>query len=116
MGGDETGGNHNVLDHIKVQLLIRAYQVRGHQLANLDPLDINNIHLGKEIPPELDPKTYGFVDADYERSFSVGTQGMLPGFRGENGPTKMTLRDIVKSLQDTYGISLLSFSVKQCPN
>ena len=33
-------------DHLKVQLLVRAYQVRGHHLARLDPLDITNT--GKE--------------------------------------------------------------------
>ncbi|KAJ1565072.1 2-oxoglutarate dehydrogenase E1 component, partial [Cladochytrium tenue] len=56
-----------VLDHMKVQLMVRAYQVRGHQLANLDPLEIN-VHPSTSAP-ELDPAHYGFTDKDLDRKF-----------------------------------------------
>ncbi|CAE6460790.1 unnamed protein product [Rhizoctonia solani] len=41
-------GSGALTDHLKVQLLVRAYQVRGHHVADLDPLgvldaDLNNI-------------------------------------------------------------------------
>jgi 2-oxoglutarate dehydrogenase E1 component len=37
-------------------MLIRAYRIRGHLIANLDPLSIQK----KEEHPELKPETYGF--------------------------------------------------------
>ncbi|HWU12649.1 MAG TPA: 2-oxoglutarate dehydrogenase E1 component, partial [Caulobacter sp.] len=51
------------LDSLRAIMMIRAYRMRGHLAANLDPL-------GLEPPkpaPELDPATYGFSDADYDR-------------------------------------------------
>ena len=35
------------------QALIRAYQIRGHNIANLDPLGINAADLDDSMPPEL---------------------------------------------------------------
>ena len=35
------------------QALIRAYQIRGHNIANLDPLGINDADLDDSMPPEL---------------------------------------------------------------
>ncbi|MCA3365577.1 MAG: 2-oxoglutarate dehydrogenase E1 component [Roseomonas sp.] len=52
-----------VLDSIRALMLIRSYRVRGHLEARLDPL-------GLQVPkphPELDPKTYGFTDEDWDR-------------------------------------------------
>ena len=52
-----------VLDSIRALMLIRSYRVRGHLEAQLDPLGLT-----KPKPhPELDPKTYGFTDADLDR-------------------------------------------------
>jgi len=55
------------VDSIRALMLIRAYRVRGHLLANLDPLarDGDSSHL------ELDPASYGFSDADYDRPIYV---------------------------------------------
>jgi 2-oxoglutarate dehydrogenase E1 component len=50
-------------DSIRALMLIRAYRIRGHYHANLDPL-------GLEPPKdteELDPRSYGFTEADYDR-------------------------------------------------
>src|SRR5437764_7108488 len=50
-------------DSIRALMLIRAYRARGHFYANLDPL-------GLEVPKdeeELDPRSYGFGDADLDR-------------------------------------------------
>lgn len=60
----------DILDTMKVQLMVRAYQVRGHQLANLDPLGINFI--GNQQAPELEPAHYGFTEADLDRKFHLG--------------------------------------------
>ncbi len=52
----------------RVDQLIRAYRVRGHLVANLDPLGLPRPEL-----PELDPRTYHFTEADMDRSFSTDT-------------------------------------------
>ncbi len=46
--------DHSLIkDHLTVQALIRAYQIRGHNIARLDPLVINEADLNSPIPPEL---------------------------------------------------------------
>ena len=54
----------SVLDSIRALMFIRAYRVRGHLAANLDPLSTYEI---KKLDPALDPKTYGFVEEDMDR-------------------------------------------------
>ncbi len=76
-------------DSLKAFLIIRSYQVRGHLLANLDPLGL----MERRYHPELDPKTYGFAEADYDRPIQLG---------GALGRDAATLREIVALLQQTY--------------
>ncbi|GMV40401.1 MAG: hypothetical protein AMXMBFR64_21170 [Myxococcales bacterium] len=72
----------------RVDQLVRAYRVRGHSLADLDPL-------GRARPqhPELELGYYGLTDRDLDRPFSARTLG---------GPSVRTLREIVEHLRDTY--------------
>ncbi|WP_417241931.1 2-oxoglutarate dehydrogenase E1 component [Celeribacter sp.] len=52
-----------VLDSVRALMIIRAYRIRGHLVADLDPLGMR-----ESTPhPELDPKSYGFTDADMDR-------------------------------------------------
>ena len=62
---DDAAGRALIRDHLRIIMLIRAYRVRGHLIAKLDPLRIT----GNEYHPELDYKTYGFTDADLDREF-----------------------------------------------
>ena len=56
-----------VLDSVRALMLIRAYRIRGHLAADLDPLGMR-----ADTPhPELDPKTYGFMDADMDRPIFI---------------------------------------------
>ena len=52
-----------VLDSIRAIMIIRAYRIRGHLAANLDPLAMKE----PEPHPELEPKNYGFSEADLDR-------------------------------------------------
>ena len=90
---------HEILDHMKVQLIVRAYQVRGHQLAKLDPLGISA--MDQSQAPELSHSHYGFTDADLDRRFYLGS-GILPGFLAKEGERTLTLRNIIERLQQTY--------------
>lgn len=74
---------------LQAQQLIRAYRVRGHLLATLDPLGIEK----PTMHADLDPKTYGFGDSDLERSIYLG---------GNLGRERATLNEIVGILQATY--------------
>ncbi|MBN8583732.1 MAG: multifunctional oxoglutarate decarboxylase/oxoglutarate dehydrogenase thiamine pyrophosphate-binding subunit/dihydrolipoyllysine-residue succinyltransferase subunit [Ignavibacteria bacterium] len=68
--------------------LVNMYRVRGHLLANLDPLKPQ-----AKYHPELDPNTYGFTVWDYDRQFITPR---LAGLR------TATLREILDILQKTY--------------
>ncbi len=74
---------------IRAMMLVRAYRVRGHLIANLDPLglEVNDYH------PELDPAQYGFTEADMEREIFL--DGVL-------GLSKAKLKDILSILRQTY--------------
>ena len=89
----------DILDHMKIQLMVRAYQVRGHHIAHLDPLGILQADLQEGSPPELSYQFYGFTDKDLDRTFSLGP-GILPGY--ESMDKKMTLREIIQHLKKIY--------------
>ena len=54
-------------DSVRALMMIRAFRARGHLEAKLDPLEL------EPIPEhaELDPKSYGFSEADYDRKIFI---------------------------------------------
>ncbi|HYU25482.1 MAG TPA: 2-oxo acid dehydrogenase subunit E2, partial [Thermoanaerobaculia bacterium] len=68
--------------------MINAYRVRGHLLADLDPLEYKVAH-----HPELDPAFYGLTIWDLDREFVCG---------GLCGRLTQTLRNILDTLRETY--------------
>ncbi|SES75394.1 2-oxoglutarate dehydrogenase E1 component [Oceanicella actignis] len=78
-----------VLDSIRALMLIRAYRIRGHLIADLDPLGLRRV----EPHPELDPRTYGFDEADMDRPIFI--DNVL-------GLETATLREILAIVQRTY--------------
>ena len=78
-----------VTDSIRALMLIRAYRIRGHLAANLDPLKINNV----ENNQELDPKNFGFKDTDLDRNIFL--DDVL-------GLKSATLREIIEIVKRTY--------------
>ncbi len=61
---DPTQVQQATRDSIRAIMMVRAYRMRGHLHADLDPLGIAG---NKEDHNELHPSTYGFTEADYDR-------------------------------------------------
>ena len=81
------------MDSLQAIMLIRAYRIRGHLQAKLDPL-------GLQAPtphPELDPTSYGFSEEDWDRPIFINH--VL-------GLETATLREIMERLQATYCASI----------
>lgn len=79
---------------------MRAYQVRGHHVAELDPLGILDADLNNIRPAELELSHYGWSERDLDKQFALGP-GILPHFAtGER--TSMTLREIIKTCRRIY--------------
>jgi 2-oxoglutarate dehydrogenase E1 component len=88
-------------DSVRALMLIRAYRARGHFHANLDPLGLEPV----KNEEELDPRTYGFSEADLDRPiFLDKVLGLEFG----------TIRQIVAILRRTYcqtlGVEFLHIS------
>ena len=54
-------------DSIRAIMMIRAYRMRGHLHADLDPLKLK----ADGEATKLDPKSYGFTEADYSRKIFI---------------------------------------------
>jgi|TARA_B100001059_G_scaffold111659_1_gene111886 2-oxoglutarate dehydrogenase E1 component len=80
-------------DSVRAIMLIRAYRIRGHLIANLDPLSIQK----KEEHLELKPETYGFEKKDYKRKIFL--DGVL-------GLQYANLNQILEILKKTYSSNI----------
>ncbi|GAA5944634.1 hypothetical protein JCM3775_005858 [Rhodotorula graminis] len=94
------GGGGQIEDHMKVQLLVRAFQVRGHHIAKLDPLGMSHADLDGTTPSELTLEHYGWTEKDLDKEFELGA-GILPRFK-KAGTDKMTLRQIMDTCKKIY--------------
>ena len=70
-------------------MLIRAFRINGHLLAKLDPLNLQE----RDVHPELNPKTYGFKEDDWDRPIFI--DNVL-------GMESATLRQIMEIVKETY--------------
>ena len=77
------------LDSIRALMMIRVFRVRGHLMANFDPLGLET----RRTHPELDPRSYGFTEADLDRPIFID---------GIFGRETATLREILQILRQTY--------------
>ncbi len=73
----------------RVDQLVRAYRVRGHLVAHLDPLG-----LPRPPHPELEPAFYDLTEGDMDRAVSSRT---IFG-----APEMITLREVLERLRSTY--------------
>ncbi|GLD65082.1 2-oxoglutarate dehydrogenase-like, mitochondrial [Lates japonicus] len=91
-----------VEDHLAVHTLIRAYQIRGHHVAQLDPLGILEADLDSFVPSDLITTIdklgfYGLDESDLDRSFQLPPTTFIGG---EN--TTLPLREIIRRLETSY--------------
>ncbi len=77
--------------HARVIELIAAYRNRGHLMADIDPLRLDNTRFRSH--PDLDVNTHGLTLWDLDREFKVN------GFAGK---TNKKLRDVLGLLRDAY--------------
>ena len=87
LGGDQTRAQ--TIKQARVLELINAYRVRGHLIADIDPLHAMPLH----HHPELDIETYGLTIWDLDREFITG---------GLAGKDNATLREVLEILQRAY--------------
>jgi 2-oxoglutarate dehydrogenase E1 component len=85
------GSREEVEKQAKVLQLIHAYRVRGHLVADLDPLDRH-----RAPHRDLDPATYGLTLWDLDREFLTG------GYTGHHSEDRATLRELLDTLRETY--------------
>ncbi|XP_030059146.1 2-oxoglutarate dehydrogenase-like, mitochondrial [Microcaecilia unicolor] len=91
-----------VEDHLAVQLLIRAYQIRGHHVAQLDPLGILDADLDSFVPSDLITtidklERYGLQEADLDKVFRLPTTTFIGG-----DEISLSLREIIRRLENSY--------------
>jgi 2-oxoglutarate dehydrogenase E1 component len=88
-GIDEEALQRATTDSIRALQLIRAYRVRGHLEADLDPLGLE----ARGPYPELDFRNYGFSESDLDRGIFIANLF---------GRERASLREIIAILRETY--------------
>ncbi|MAB14285.1 2-oxoglutarate dehydrogenase E1 component, partial [Parvibaculum sp.] len=88
-GTSEESVRKATLDSIRAIMMIRAYRIRGHLDANVDPLNLRP----QSLHPELQPETYGFGPDDMDRPIFIDY--VL-------GLETATVREMLDILQRTY--------------
>ncbi|KAL0266421.1 UNVERIFIED_CONTAM: hypothetical protein PYX00_008957 [Menopon gallinae] len=102
-------------DHLAVQAIIRSYQIRGHHIADLDPLGISSADLDDKHPPELLYNHYSFEEEDMDRVFKLPSTTFIGGSKEKS----LSLREILKRLENAYcrhiGVEFMFInSLEQC--
>ena len=82
------GHEDDITKSARVHELIHAYRVRGHLMADTDPLEYK-----QRRHPDLDINQHGLTLWDLERTFATG---------GFGGKPLMKLREILGVLRDSY--------------
>ncbi|HEY7210942.1 MAG TPA: multifunctional oxoglutarate decarboxylase/oxoglutarate dehydrogenase thiamine pyrophosphate-binding subunit/dihydrolipoyllysine-residue succinyltransferase subunit, partial [Bryobacteraceae bacterium] len=89
--------NTDVAKEAAVIQLINAYRIRGHLLANTNPLGNDPAY-----HPDLDPASYGLSIWDLDRAFLAGAVKAPSGAIASYMQPFETLREILERLRTTY--------------
>jgi 2-oxoglutarate dehydrogenase E1 component len=91
----------STIDSVRAIMMIRAYRIRGHLIADLDPLQLQEKH----HHPELNPETYGFKKEDRNRKI------FLDKFLGlEYATVNEILEILLKTYCSKIGIEFMHMS------
>lgn len=90
--------------HLKVQSIIRSYQLRGHMVADLDPLGIithplnTSAGITRRANDSVTRHYFDFIESDMDREF------LLPDITriGGNDEKMLKLREIIERLENVY--------------
>ncbi|CAK8678756.1 2-oxoglutarate dehydrogenase complex component E1-like isoform X2 [Clavelina lepadiformis] len=106
----DTSKIHEVVDeHLSVQALIRGYQIRGHLLSNLDPLQVSyplHVALSHASDDEISSresvvfgtgKKYPFGEAEMDKVYQLPKTTLIGG-----EDKALPLREIIRRLEHTY--------------
>ncbi len=88
-----SGSEKEKIDSIKAIALIRAYRIRGHLIANLDPLGL----MKRDYLYELHPNDHGFKSEDFDRKIYLNSY-MDVGYASVN--------EIITKLRKVYCSSI----------
>ncbi|XP_026875831.2 2-oxoglutarate dehydrogenase, mitochondrial isoform X1 [Electrophorus electricus] len=91
-----------VEDHLAVQTLIRAYQIRGHHIAQLDPLGIMDADLDSCVPTDIITSSdklgfYGLTESHLDKVFRLPKTTFIGGSKAA-----LPLREIIRRLEMAY--------------
>jgi 2-oxoglutarate dehydrogenase E1 component len=90
-------------DSVRAIMMIRAYRMRGHLHADLDPLGIAK---PQEDYNELSPENYGFTEADFDRPIFIdGVLGL-----GEYATIRQMLDILKRTYCSTLGVEFMHIS------
>ncbi len=100
-GAPEEDVRQATKDSLRALMLIRAYRMRGHMIADLDPLGMHK----PDPHPELSPASYGFTDADMDREIFIdGVLGL------ETASLNRILEILRRTYCSTFGIQFMHVS------
>ncbi|CAG9813231.1 unnamed protein product [Phaedon cochleariae] len=86
--------------HLAVQAMIRGYQVRGHYLAQVDPLGISDQVSDSDragSPPKIILEHHKLQESDMDTEFKLPPTTSIGG-----KDTALPLREIIRRLEQTY--------------
>jgi 2-oxoglutarate dehydrogenase E1 component len=86
--------DESMTKQIAVNQCVNMHRVRGHLIANLDPLGLRESYADIDI----DPETYGLTVWDLDREFLHTDYA----YAGKAAPRKMVLREILGEMRDAY--------------
>ncbi|MCW8870476.1 MAG: 2-oxoglutarate dehydrogenase E1 component, partial [Proteobacteria bacterium] len=89
-GGELSGDADHAMKQAAVLRLINSYRLRGHQKADLDPIDYSK----RPATPDLELSFHGLSEADLKTRFNTGSM-----VTEEN---EMALADIIDTLEQVY--------------
>lgn len=92
---------------MKIGFLYKAFQIHGHMLANLDPLQLQSLvddhGVDLRVPGSIRLDNYAFSDEDMNKTYDLSNH-MITGYTSLAGPKegKWKLNEFIEKLRKSY--------------